>query len=591
MKQPSLKKLIVIAWNRAGWRLPVLILVAFFASIAEMFGIGMVLPLYNIASNGKLGGDFFSQSISQVLEVVGLEPTLQVMLVVIVIAFLVKAGLVLLASLVELWTTTMIRRNIQVMLASLIENASFGYHSAERVGNNTNLLSRESDRFTSTIRNLAQGIVAAVSSLVFIVTIGFVNPFLTFLIALLCFFVMVGLKPLISWTRSYSILTTEHNAAVQNSLIELVHNFAYLKATQGTVKLHKNIVMRINKLIHIQRRLGLISNGLSALKEPIGILSLSGIIYYDVVQNGKPIGEVIVVGMILYRIVHKVLDIQNNWQRVNDCIGGVFAVEDGILRLEAEQEITTGKSEANFGKPLVLTDVSVNYGNKRILSSINLTIMPYETIGIVGPSGAGKSTLFHLITGLLKPLKGTIFLGNVNYDQIDKKLLRSQIGYVTQDPAMFHATLAENIAFWTCDPKNVDCWSNVEIASQNAGCTDLLERAHELVGEHGKQLSGGQKQRVAIARELFKDPPLLIFDEATSALDSQSEAAIQNSISALHGERTILIIAHRMSTVRDCDRIIVLNEGRIIQQGSFNNLREDKEGLFYLLCERQGVGL
>tara|TARA_R110000782_G_scaffold137977_11_gene230468 strand:+ start:14197 stop:15972 length:1776 start_codon:yes stop_codon:yes gene_type:complete len=589
MKQTYIKKLIVIAWNRAGWRLPVLILVAFLASIAEMFGIAMVLPLFNVASNGKLGNDFFSQFISQGLEVLGLESTLQVMLVVIVIAFLLKAGLVLLTSFIELWTTTMIRRNIQINLASLIENASFGYHSAERVGNNTNLLSRESERFTSTIRNLAQGTVAAVSSFVFIMTIGLVNPFLTLLIALLCLFVMVGLKPLILWTRNYSILTTKLNAAVQNSLIELVHNFAYLKATHGTEKLHINIVTRINELTHIQRRLGFISDGLSAIKEPIGILSLAGIIYYDVVQHGKPIGEVIVIGMFLYRIVHKVLDIQNNWQRINNSIGGALAVEDGIQRLEAEQEITTGKSAADFGGKLVLTDVSVNYGDKRILSGINLSIRPYETIGIVGPSGAGKSTLFHLITGLLKPLSGTICLGNVNYDEIDKKLLRSQIGYVTQDPAMFHATLAENIAFWTCEPKDKDCLHDVEIAAQHAGCTDLLDRAHELVGEYGKQLSGGQKQRVAIARELFKDPPLLIFDEATSALDSQSEVKIQQSINALHGERTILIIAHRMSTVRGCDRIIVLNEGSIIQQGSFNNLWEDKKGLFHLLCERQGV--
>ncbi len=589
VKQSSLQALLLVAWQRAGSRLLVLIFVALLASVVEMFGIGMILPLFSIASNGVVGDDKFSQFIVQLLDSAGLEATLQIMLLIMVVAFTTKAIFLLASTIIELWITTKIRRDIQLTLAQLIESARFTYHHTEKAGTNTNLLSRECERFTSTIRNLARGIVAAISSLVFVVTMGVLNPGLTTMIILLCLVVIFLLRPVIRWTRQYSVNTTDYYASAQSSLLELVQNIAYLKATQGTTRLQKNIETRINQLTHVQRRIGLISSGLNAIKEPIGIIVLAGIIFYDVVLNGNAIAEVIVVGLVFYKIVHRLLDIQNNWQRMNTSIGGVFAVEDGIKRLLAAQEELTGEQEADFSLPLVFQNVSAKYGDVCVLNDLNITIQPHETIGLVGPSGAGKSTFFHLITGLLKPSSGSIKLGLVNYSNIDKTSLRSQVGYVTQDPAMFHATLAENIAFWRCDPADKLCWQAIESAAEDAGCSDLLERAHELVGEQGKQFSGGQRQRIAIARELFKTPPLLIFDEATSALDSQSESAIQESIHALHGQRTILIIAHRLSSVKGCDRIIVLDAGKIVQQGKFDELWHDKDSLFRSLCDSQGI--
>ena len=559
------------------------------ASVTEMLGIGMILPLFSIVSGGEVGGDKFSLIIAQALSFVGLEPSLQILLGVMVVVFILKAILLLLSSIVELWTTTKIGRDLQINLARLIENAQFSFHHTEKAGSNTNLLSRECERFSSTIRNLAQGTVSVVTSLVFIITMGMVNPTLTLLVILLGAFVVIVLKPVIRWTQKFSVMTTEYYAGAQSSLLELVQNITYLKATQGTAKLQRNIETRINGLTHVQRRIGLISVGLSAIKEPIGILVLVGIIFLEVIHRGHPIGEVIVVGLIFYRIIQRILDIQNNWQRVNQSIGGVFAVEDGIKRLKLVQEDFSGTQKANFDMPLKLCGVTAKYGNVSVLTDVNLTIRPYETIGVVGPSGAGKSTFFHLITGLLKPSSGSIKLGQVDYSNIDKTSLRSQVGYVTQDPAMFHTTLAENIAFWRCDPADKLCWQAIESAAEDAGCSDLLERAHELVGEQGKQFSGGQRQRIAIARELFKDPPLLIFDEATSALDSQSETAIQDSIRALHGQRTILIIAHRLSTVRDCDRVVVFDSGKIVQEGKFDELRNDKDGLFRSLCDIQNI--
>ena len=351
MKQFLVQELFLIAWRRAGSKWIILICVALLSSVVEMLGIGMILPLFSVASSGSVGEDKFSQVIVQLLESFSLEPTLQVLLLLIVITFTFKAISLLFASIVELWITTKIRRDIQLTLAKLIENAHFSYHHTEKTGNNTNLLSRECERFTSTIRNLARGTVSAISSFVFVSTMGIVNPSLTVIIVMFCAAAVFILRPAIKWTRKYSINITDYYASAQSSLLELVQNITYLKATNGTSRLQKNIETHINQLTYVQRRIGFIGSSLNAIKEPIGVFVLAGIIFFEVVLNGNAIAEVVVVGLIFYKIVHRLLDIQNNWQRVNDSVGGVFAVEDGIKRLLEQQEDYSGSQLADFSRP------------------------------------------------------------------------------------------------------------------------------------------------------------------------------------------------------------------------------------------------
>ncbi len=162
---------------------------------------------------------------------------------------------------------------------------------------------------------------------------------------------------------------------------------------------------------------------------------------------------------------------------------------------------------------------------------------------------------------------------------------------MTQDPVIFNGTIAENITMFADDPADPEIYRRVELAAQAAHCAEFVDRLADTynttLGDRGVSLSGGQKQRIAIARELYKDPPLMILDEATSALDTESERAIQSSIEDMRGERTIVIIAHRLSTVRHCDRIIVLSRGRIVESGTFESLLSDTSSQFHSLVEAQ----
>jgi len=245
----------------------------------------------------------------------------------------------------------------------------------------------------------------------------------------------------------------------------------------------------------------------------------------------------------------------------------------------------------HLSEDIVFDGVTFRYGDVPAIEDLDLTIPKNNTIGIVGESGAGKSTLILLLAGVIDPTEGAVRAGARDYREFKRQSLHEKVGYVTQDPVIFNGTIAENITMFGDDPADPDVRARIEAAAVAAHCADFVSRMDEgydtMLGERGVNLSGGQKQRVAIARELYKDPALMILDEATSALDTESERAIQDSIERMRGERTIVVIAHRLSTVRHCDRIVVLSRGRIIETGTFDSLVSDESSQFHALVEAQ----
>ena len=219
-------------------------------------------------------------------------------------------------------------------------------------------------------------------------------------------------------------------------------------------------------------------------------------------------------------------------------------------------------------------DVNFDYGDDRpVLKDISLTVMPGETVAFVGPSGAGKTTLLSLVPRFYDPSGGRITVDGVDTRDLTLQSLRRQIGIVSQDVFLFGGTLRENIAYGRLDATErdiLDAAHHAQLTDMIAGLPDGLET---VVGERGVMLSGGQKQRVAIARAFLKNPPILILDEATSALDSETERQIQLALNELSRDRTTLVIAHRLGTIRDADRIAVMDGGRIVEIGTDAELR------------------
>jgi len=214
-------------------------------------------------------------------------------------------------------------------------------------------------------------------------------------------------------------------------------------------------------------------------------------------------------------------------------------------------------------------------GKKQILNKIDIKIESKSIVAIVGKSGSGKSTLASLMTGVLKPTQGQINLGDDNYIDIDQEKLRTQIGYVTQENVIFTDSIRNNITLWEPSASANDYKLNQVLAS--ASLTDFIEELEEgldtQLGDNGLTVSGGQRQRICIARELYRDIKMLILDEATSSLDSATESKIQSSIESLRGELTLVIVAHRLSTIRKADLILVIDKGSIIESGNYEDLK------------------
>ena len=233
-------------------------------------------------------------------------------------------------------------------------------------------------------------------------------------------------------------------------------------------------------------------------------------------------------------------------------------------------------------------DICFSYepGGELVLKNINLEIKPAQIVAIVGPSGVGKTTLVNLIPRFFDPSSGHIEIDGININDVDLRSLRAQIGLVPQETFLFGGTIRENIAYGRPNAKMVDIERVAKAAYADNFIKSLPDGYDTASGERGVKLSAGQRQRIAIARALLKDPRILILDEATSALDTESEHEVQDALDILMKGRTTFVIAHRLSTIQNADRILVLNEGRIIEDGSHKELMAKKQ-MYYRLWSLQ----
>ena len=257
--------------------------------------------------------------------------------------------------------------------------------------------------------------------------------------------------------------------------------------------------------------------------------------------------------------------------------GGLAAAENAFAMLDEPSEHDGGRGEMARAKGTIrFEDVSLQYHQRPqpALRTINLSIESGKTYAFVGPSGGGKTSLMSLLPRLYEPTTGCIYIDDTPISTISLRSLRQQLALVSQDVVLFNDTIRNNIAYGRDDLTDSQVTDAVARANLSSFIESLPDGLETIVGDRGVRLSGGQRQRIAIARAIIKDAPILILDEATSALDNLSERAVQASIEALRANRTTLIVAHRLSSVVSADCIVVLQEGRVVQQGTHDQLLE-----------------
>lgn len=311
---------------------------------------------------------------------------------------------------------------------------------------------------------------------------------------------------------------------------------------------------------------------------------------YLVVEGALTIGELtsfLVYTMIVAFSLGALGDLWVEFMKAGGAAERVFEI---LRRLPAIAP-SGGSEPAQVEGRLAFEGVQFSYPARKdapVLQTIDLAVQPGEVVALVGPSGAGKSTIAAMLLRLYDPDGGRILLDGRDVRELDPGWLRRQIGLVSQEPTLFSSSIAENIRYGRVGATDEEVTAAAKAANAHDFITKFPDGYTTRVGERGVQLSGGQKQRVAIARALLKDPRILVLDEATSALDAESEHLVQEALERLMQGRTTLIIAHRLSTVIGCDRVIVLEAGRIVQSGDHAAL-VGEEGLYRRLVERQFV--
>lgn len=293
-------------------------------------------------------------------------------------------------------------------------------------------------------------------------------------------------------------------------------------------------------------------------------------------------------------ILRRLWDLNSTFRNVTRVFGDAHDMTE-ILRIKPEVEDTARPEQPQITSGHIrFNDVTFRYdahdtASKPLFSNLQLDIKPGEKIGLVGPSGGGKTTITKLLLRFMDIQNGAITIDGQDITSITQQDLRSYIAYVSQEPVLFHRSLYDNIRYGKLGATKEEVLTAAHHAHADEFIENLSEGYETLVGERGVKLSGGQRQRIAIARAMIKDAPILVLDEATSALDSESEVLIQDALWKLMESKTALVIAHRLSTIQKMDRIIVLDKGRIAEQGSHAELVKNK-GVYAKLWAHQSGG-
>lgn len=469
-----------------------------------------------------------------------------------------------------------------------------GFFTEERKGDLISKMTNDINEIEVSIMNVLESFIREPLTLLVVLTsMVLISPQLTIFLVLFLPVAGIVIGRVGKSLKKPSNLAQEQLGKMLGVIDETLVGMRVVKAFNAERHQHLKFMELNNTLFRIRNQISRRKELGSPLSETLGIIVVCIILWYGgrLIFSGDTslTGPLFIVYIgLFYQIINP---LKNLSTALNNVQKGTAALDRIDSLLNAPNNITErpdAKSIKSFEDTIELRDVHFAYGDKKILNGINLTIRKGKTVALVGASGAGKSTLVDLVPRFHDVTAGEILIDGQNVRDVKLYDLRRLMGVVSQDPILFNDTIYNNITLGTGGASQQQVEEAARIAHAHNFITNKPDGYQTIVGDRGTRLSGGERQRVTIARAVLKNPPILILDEATSSLDTESERVVQDAINTLMQNRTSIVIAHRLSTVQHADEIIVLDKGRIAEQGTHTELIA-KGGLYNNLVAMQQV--
>lgn len=559
------------------------------AAIAEGAALGALMPILDLFS-----GATRSPAVTAVLGRLGLDPDrpqlLLLCLGVFVFLSVLSAATRGAAEIVGLWVKAQVETKLRWQMTDALLNTAWSHFVKLRQGDISKAMVIEGMQIGAGAMHLISAIGSAVAALCYLVVSFAISVDLT-LIAL-AFGISGGLIYLAAarGVRRHADHLSQLVGDIGDRSAELFGNLKYFRATGRENALRARSVHLFKTYGDAFLKSQLFNPALRSGIEILAAIFIAGFLYYHLGYQHGSVAEILIFLAVFYRMVPRILATQSFLFQARTHWTWLDTYERRLQHILGHQLPPAGSVLPAFEQRIEIDAVGFSYpGEPRmVLDGIDLRIPKGACVALVGPSGGGKTTIADLLTGLLRPTGGQIRIDGVDLNDLEPTAWRHGIGLVMQDPLILHASVAENVALGDerIDRDRVRRALEMAYAWEFVGA--LPHGIDTVVAEKGARLSGGQRQRLSIARALYHQPRLLILDEATSALDGESEAKVQEAIDHMKGSITMLIVAHRLKTVRIADVIIVLGAGRIVESGSWDELMA-RRGAFHEMARVQGL--
>lgn len=535
-------------------------------------------PVYNgIGEIMNFGKDYLYFQISELSKGSGPQFALLLVVVLVIVTFLLKNLFNYLASYHIMHLKNGVLRDLRKTMFDKIIELPVSYYSEKRKGDVMARMLGDVNEVQNSFFSILELVVKEPLTIVFaLATMFFISAKLTFFV--LIFIPISGfIISKIGKNLKAKSLSAQNESGLLISIVEeSLSGLKVVKSYNAENTFKNRFNDSINRLLKLTNSIGNKNNLASPLSEFMGITTIATLLWYggNLVLVDKTLeGSAFIVYLTLaYNILTPAKSISKASYAVKN---GLAAAQRVFEVLEVENEIISKESaieKESFDSSIAINNINFKYEDETVLKDFSLQIKKGQTVALVGQSGSGKSTIANLLTRFYDVNEGTIAIDGIDIKDMNLQSLRGLMGLVTQDSILFNDTIKANIALGKQDATDEEIIEALTIANAYEFVKDLPKGIHTNIGDSGNKLSGGQKQRLSIARAVLKNPPIMILDEATSALDTESEKFVQVALENMMQNRTSIVIAHRLSTIQKADLIVVMQKGKIVEQGKHEEL-------------------